>query len=299
MFLRIIKFSFAICALTMTTAQAARVIQSKNNKVLLDLEGATVTVGQDLFLLNAQNKRVALVKISQTKNGKAIGEITKGKSDGTEIVQINSGTAAPTQDAYAPAKSSAKSKTFYRGETNKASVVLSLMNNKMTTKQADGTLPVANTEDVGMKGSTIGITGVLDWYLQNNFSLRGTAGYEPFKATGAARFRSCDNLQSFDCTADISYLSGGGFIRYDFTKENILFWTALGGTLKFPMTKKTTALKMEDIKMTMTYGAALGVDYFLNPKYFIPISLEYQTFLKSDTVDANIIMLRAGYGMAL
>ncbi|MBC7419503.1 MAG: hypothetical protein H7328_02130 [Bdellovibrio sp.] len=305
MFLKTIKFSLVISSLlAVTQAQAARVIQSKNNKVMIELDGAQVSIGQDLFLLNAQNKKVGLIKILQIKNDKAVASLTKGKSDGTETVQISTAPSAavsPIQAATIPTvKPSAQNvKPFYRAETKKASIVLSMMSNSMTTKQADATMPTPNVEDVAMKGATFGITGALDWPIVNKFSLRGTAGYEPFKATGTAKFKSCDNLQSFDCTADITYLSGGGYIRYDFTKEHILFWTALGATLKYPVSKNTTALKMEDIKLTMTYGGALGLDYFVNLKYFVPVSLEYQAFLKSDTVDANIIILRAGFGMAL
>ncbi len=304
MFLKIIKLSSVALFLVAFSAQAARVVQSKNGKVLIDLDGAEVAVDQDLFLLNTQNKKVALVKILQVKNGKAIAAVTKGKADGTETLQLpltTTKSSAVTEEASTPTARADKNdkKVFYRSESKKASVVLSLMSNSMTTKQADGTLPSPNVEDVGMKGSTFGITGVLDWPVGRQVSLRGTAGYEPFKAAGTATYRSCDSLNSFECTANINYLSGGGYLRYDFMKAQVLFWVAAGGTIKFPMSKTTTALKQDDIKMTMTYGASAGLDYFINPKYFVPVSLEQQYFLKSDTVDANIMMLRAGFGMAL
>jgi hypothetical protein len=42
----------------------------------------------------------------------------------------------------------------------------------------------------------------------------------------------------------------------------------------------------------------MGLDYFVGNKNFIPVSLEYQLFLSSDTVSANAILFRAGYGWA-
>lgn len=297
--MQIIKLWWVAIFILGTSAQAARVIQSKNGKVMIDLEGDSVAANQSLFLLNAQNKKVALVKILQVKNGKAVAIITKGKSNGSEIVQTGGNTSAGNDESSYSAGSRNDKKAMYRAETKKASVVVNLMSNSMTTRQADDTLPTPNVEDVAMKGSSFGVTGVLDWPIGHQFSLRGTLGYEPFKAAGTAVRPSCGGATTTDCNADITYLSGGGFVRYDFMKAPLIFWVAGGGTLKFPMSKSTTALNPSDIKMTMTYGAAVGVDYFINPKYFVPVSIEQQYFLKSDTVDANIMILRGGFGMAL
>lgn len=272
---------------------AARVLQSKNGKVMIDLEGATVAINQNAVLVNAQNKRVAIVQVNQVKNGKAIATITKGQSQGNETVNF-----IAARSAEGPTTKESGSSQVYRTNSKKVSVVVSLISNTMTTKQADGSSPTPNVEDVAMKGSTFGVTGVLDWPVLSSVVLRGTFGYEPFKATGTALYTSCDNLTSKDCTADITYLSAGGYVRYDFTKTRTQFWGALGGTLKFPLAKSTTALKQDDIKMTMTYGAALGLDFFLSNKAFIPVSVEQQFFLKSDTVSASIFLMRIGYGQA-
>ena len=75
-----------------------------------------------------------------------------------------------------------------------------------------------------------------------------------------------------------------------------LVWVAFGGAAKFPLAKSTTALRADDVKMTFTVAGALGLDFFISNKNYIPVSLEYQLFPSSDTVSANSIMLRAGYG---
>lgn len=262
---------------------------------MIDLEGDTATANQNIILINAQNKKVAIAQITQVKNGKAIATVTKGQSQGNEKVSFGAGKASTPSVTK---ESGTDTNQVYRTSSKKMSVVVSLMSNSMTTKQSDAALPTPNTEDVSMKGSTFGVTGVLDWPVMPSIILRGTFGYEPFKASGTASRLVCDSLTSNNCSADITYLSGGGYLRYDFTKSRTQFWGAIGGTLKFPMSKTTTALKQEDIKMTMTYSLGLGLDYFLNNKTFIPVSIEQQMFLKSDTVSAAIMVIRVGYGQA-
>lgn len=295
MFTRISSSLIVLLALTLGfQANAAKVVQAKNGKVLIDLEGETANPNQNAVLINADNKRVAIVQISQVKNGKAIGTVTKGQAQGNEKVTL----IVPKSGTDTASSESSGGNQVYRTSSKKMSVVLSLMSNSMTTKQSNGAQPTPTTEDVSMKGSTFGVTGVVDWPFTSSLILRGTFGYEPFKATGTASSNMCDNLTSTNCTADITYLSAGGYARYDFTKSKTQFWAALGGTFKFPMSKSTTALKQDDIKMTMTYGAAGGLDFFLSNKTFIPVSLEQQFFLKSDTVSASIMLIRVGYGQA-
>ncbi len=295
MFLRITKFSLVLMMLVTSHAYAARVTQSKNNKVMIDLEGEEATIDQSIVLLNAQKKRVALGKILQVKNGKAVASITKGKAAGNETVQL--GAASSGQPTSADPRTSSKVRNMGRTSAKRGSVVLNFLNNSMSTLQSDSTLPTPNTETVAMKGTSFGVTGVLDWPIFKKVVLRGTLGYEPFTTTGTAKFNSCDNQLSKNCTANITYISTGGYVRYDFTQSDFVLWGGVGGTMKFPMAKSTTALRSDDIKMTMTYGAAFGMDYFLSKNYFIPASFELQYFLKSDTVDANIMLLRVGYGM--
>ncbi|MBC7742369.1 MAG: hypothetical protein H7061_09235, partial [Bdellovibrionaceae bacterium] len=56
MFTQIIKLSLMSLLIVGTSAEAARVVQSKNNKVMIDLEGEEATPQQDISLYNAKNK---------------------------------------------------------------------------------------------------------------------------------------------------------------------------------------------------------------------------------------------------
>lgn len=286
-------------ALQCTQAFAAKVLQVKNDKVMIDLEGAEAEVDQTVVLISPENKKVALAKIEKTKNGKAIALITKGKSQGNETVsfpaagKVNKST--DSTQAATPSESSSEgstSTTAYKTQSKRYSGLLTILSNTMVTKQTDGT----NTEDVSMKSSTFGISGAIDWPLLSYLTARGVVGYEPFKASGTSTYLSCNSLTSTNCTAEINYLTAGGYARFDLTKSRAQFWLGIGANMKFPLSKSTTALKQEDIKMTMTYGAALGMDFFINSKMFVPVSVEQQSFLKSDTVSASMLMVRAGFG---
>jgi hypothetical protein len=301
-FMQIIKIFLGLFFIS-NMAFAARVLQHKNGKILIDLEGEEASVDQKMLLINSAGKKVAIATITQIKGSRAIALINKGKSDGSETVRLagakaTSAKSSDSEDTPSPMTedSSSSSSDVYRLNGTKFSAVLTLAANSMSTKQTDGSNPTPNTEDVALKGSSLGFTGILDYPAAPWLVLRGTLGYEPFTVSGTSQFLSCDGLTSTECNADITYLSAGGYARFDLTRSRATAWLALGFTLKQPLSKKTTALLADDIKTTTTYALATGIDFFVSNKNFIPISAEYQLFQSSETVTANIILLRAGYG---
>jgi hypothetical protein len=76
------------------SALAAKISQVKNNKVMIELDGESASVGTEFFALNPQNKRVALVRVTQVKGGRAIGEIKKGTAKAGYLLQSKGGSAA-------------------------------------------------------------------------------------------------------------------------------------------------------------------------------------------------------------
>ncbi len=288
-------------------AFASSIIQVKGDKVLLSLDAdQTVTVGQKIAFKNAEGKTVCIAEITQAKGAKAIATIKKGKVSGNESLFLGKGSGTGSGSAAAPAEEApvasdaqagSSTKGVYRLNATKVALLLTVGMNNMTTKQADGS-PTPQTEDVPLVGNSFGLAGSLDYPLTNWLIFHGTLGYEPFNAEGTATIFGCDNLTSKTCNAMISYLSAGGFARFNFTKSKFQMWGGLGGTAKFPVSKTSTALKVDDIKLTITFGGAFGADWFISNKSFIPLSLEYQMFQSSDTVTASMILIRAGYGWA-
>ena len=273
----------------------ASILQSKNNRILISLDGDKLEIGQTILLKNTEDKVVAKAVIAQVKGEKAIATVKNGKVDGSETISLDNGAAA--SEEMSPDSYSKKTKSVYRLNAKKFALLLTVSLNNMVTKQADRNV-TPNIEDVTLAGTGIGLTGSFDYPLNSWLILRGTLGYEPFVASGSGNFLSCDNGTSRDCTASISYLSAGGYARVNLTHSQYQFWVAGGGTGKFPISKSSTALRTDDIKLTVTFGAAGGLDWFISTGSFVPVSLEYQLFQSSDTVTANQILFRAGYGWA-
>ncbi|MCC2678114.1 MAG: hypothetical protein K0R29_690 [Pseudobdellovibrio sp.] len=293
------KFFFLVILLASQFAFAVSILQVKNNRILLSMDGEKLEVGQSIVLNNSDGKEVAKAIITQAKGEKAIATIKSGKADGSETVVVGTGgTSTPVMEEEVAADSfSKKSKGNPRLNAKKFALLLTASMNNMSTKQADRSV-TPNIEDVKLTGMGIGLTGSFDYPLNTWLILRGTLGYEPFVAAGSGNFFSCDNGSSRDCTANISYLSAGGFARVNFTKSKFQLWGGAGSTGKFPISKSSTALRTDDIKLTVTFAVAGGADWFISNSSFVPLNFEYQMFQPSDTVTANQILLRGGYGWA-
>lgn len=293
---------------------SARVIKSNGNKILIDLEGKPFSVSQNIELFSSQKKRVGLARITAIKGSKAIAIIINGQVQGGEIVigsssatnlrptsssnhlsnspsNLSSNTAPPARDA----NSAGKFNKSTDSQARRWSLSGNYLSQSMSTKQIDASNP-STAETVNLKGTSFGLSGFYEQSLFNDIWLRAGLEYEPFTVSGTSKNLSCNNLTSKNCNAKITYLAASGFLRYNFNQSEWLFWIAGGGSFKLPLAKSSTALSESDIKMTLTYGLSLGIDYHLNNNKFIPIVIDQQFFPSSDTVTAATLALRVGYG---
>lgn len=282
-------------------SESAIVTQSKNGKVLIDNQRDEVESGQEYFLLNSEKKKVALVRISTVKEDKSVGLVIKGKSDGTETLLLKS-EASPADKVPRFQENTTNvdtnPTTTYRLQQKKISLLLNMLSSKMTALEADAQAPNPNVDSVQMTGSSIGVTGAYDRPISSWFEFRGTLGYEPFTVAGTSVITGCDAATSRDCMAEISYLSAGAYARFDIYKSRTSVWLAIGSLGKFPIAKKSTALKTEDLKLAGAYSLAVGLEYFVNNKIFIPFSVEQQYFFSTETVKADQLSIRIGLGIA-
>lgn len=286
--LAIILFFFSV------STHAIQILKIKENKILIDLESETASTDQFLYILNQAGKKIGLAKIIQIKGERAIAVVTKGTARDYNSAALLEMEINDDSESGKPKKAKTEP-TIYRPNAWKLSSVASWSISNMKTRRSDGTLPTPNQEDVMLTGSGFGVTGVLDFPFKK-IVLRGTLGYEPYVGSGTAQYLSCSSLTSTACNVNIQYLSAGGYIRYNLTNPANQFWVGVGATGKFPLGKSSSALRTDDIQSTMTYAIAGGMDYYLSTSRFIPFSVDYQIFLSSDTVSANLIILRGGYG---
>ncbi len=270
-------------------AEAASLMQIKNQKTLIDLEGHDASVDEVYDVVGAAGKS-GQVKIVQVKNGKAIGQIISGSVAVGQKLRTNLNVQSVPRTAR-------KKDIVIRHDLMQFSILGKLMMNTITTKQADNNA-LPRTETVTMNGTNIGVTAALDYPLSSQYTFRGQFGLEPVVVKGTAQYQSCNGRTSTDCNVSINYLAGAGYLRYDFIKSQNTLWGAIGGTVKFPMSKSSTALVSGDINMANTLGLMFGYDYNFDNKTYIPATFEYHySFNTSESVPAiNQIALQLGYG---
>lgn len=285
LFLFFILISFLISPL----AQTATLMQIKNQKTLISLEGLDAAVDEVYDVVGPAGKS-GQIKIVQVKNNKAIAQILSGSVAVGQKLRTNSNVQAASKTVH-------KKDIVIRHDLMKISVLGKLMMNTIITKQADANA-IPRTETVTMNGINFGVTGALDYPLSTQYTFRGQVGVESIAVKGTAQYLSCAGKLSRDCNVNINYLVGGGFLRYDFVKSENVIWGAIGGTLKMPISKSSTALRNDDINMANSLGLMFGYDYNFDNKTFIPLTFEYHySFNTSETVPAiNQIALQAGYG---
>ena len=295
-------FALAATLIFSTSVFAAKVTQVKGAKVLVDMEGDEYLAGEEFFLINpATSKKTAIVRIKQTKNGKAVAEIVKGKADVEYTLQAKSGGAAA-----APMSADVEDKPSHSGRNKKSSsgtlrapvdswgIVGEYMMITLSTSFSAGTPAQAAQAD--MKGSTFGAGGYYNHMFGSSFSLVGSAELQQFTAAGTANFAACAGATTADCSVNITYLSLYGLGRWYMITGGVNFWLGGGGGFLLALTKKSNVLKEEQISTNQVFSVALGAEYQLSRKNYIPFSFQYDMFPSSGSVKASMMSLKFGYG---
>lgn len=239
------------------SALAYQVLEIRNNKILVDLEGETVERG-DYFVTIPGAEFQGRAIIIVTRPGQAIGKLQDGNfTVGEQVKRI---VADPS----------------FKEEAIKISLQFKYLNNAISIKQKDASFPTPNEETVNMTDTSIGYFGVIDWPT-DLFLLRGSLGYEPVEVKGTAKFNSCSSKTSTNCTADINYIAASASIRYDYYRnKRLVTWVAARSAIKFPSNKNSTSLNKGAIGIANSVLLSTGADYLVTKQYFIPVGFEYR-----------------------
>lgn len=295
-----------------SAVNAANISKMKGAKVLILMDGSNFTEGEELYALNSNGKKSAIIKITQVKGEKAIGEITKGKAEeGFSVIPKSASAAGGTKTAAtesdhtdSESADSGSNKTFARRKKMAGGVLVGYSMNSMSlTAQyqpsASSALRSASTD---LKGSSFSIKGFGDYDIMPEVTIRGSIGLEPFDAKGDATTSSGQNIcgdgASSSCTVSFNYISFEGSIHYNFLTGKNRVWVGAGYAFMF------TASKSLNIPNLQTSGstnqmmlASVGADFGIGKKgHFIPVVAEYG-YIPGDNVKASAIYLRAGYGL--
>lgn len=273
------------------TAFAARVTQVKGNKVLIDLEGESLNVGDKYFVMIGGKKK-AVVTINKTSKAKAIATVDKGKPavNGTLAFAKagNGGGGGATASAD-------RSVSKHLGKKGKSWGLLGGYSmDSQTAKLTD--ITHTQFESTKMSGSGFSVLGFYDLPYSGPLSVTARGGIEMFSVTGTSANSYC-NGQVANCSTKITYLTLDALLRLNFMSGGTFTpWGGLGLGIYYPLSKTTNALS-PDIGMSTVGLLNLGFNYALSSTSYIQAYGEYGYFPSSPDVKTTIMGLKAGYGM--
>jgi hypothetical protein len=266
---------------------AADVIKVKGSSALIDLKGEPAVPGDLFYAVSSDGKKRAIVSITKVKGDKALGRITKGKAGPGMTLEPKS------PSALAPASRSAKNtptgQMYWGGMLG---VAMDKANVKVLWQSTGVGHTAGDTKEVAaLSGTSFSAMGLFDYSFTPQFWVRGFGGIENFNVSGPA---SCGEGNNSTCDSKIMYLNASAVARWLFMTGNIRPWAGAGVGVMFPLTKSSTAFDSDSIAGTQVILFQGGVDWFLSPKMYVPISLEYGLLPKSAQVEASWIEVRVG-----
>lgn len=278
-----------------TTIQAVQ-----DSKVLIDLEGASVEVGDEFFIIDAESKkRFGILRISQVKPNKALGVVLKGRANKGQALQAKARSSISAditpemiQKGTIPsAPSMASDGGYLRVLKSSFGVLGGLSSNEMAADVSYVTIGTVRT-NVEMKGNGLSIGGFYDYVVSTDIIARGYVGLDQFSVKGTSTDNACQ--KSNDCNAEILYLASYGHLKWYPMKTKMRPWVGAGLGYLLAVSKSSNALK--NVSSSQVMSLAGGLDIQRSRREYIPISLEYTMYPPSSTVKAASISIRAGWG---
>lgn len=283
-------FFIIIFFVSIRDAHAAKVSQVKGSKVLIDLDGDKMDIGDEFFTINTDGKKIGLIKISQTREGKAIGEISKGKAvAGNKLLQKNNNSTGSQAT-----KNSDRNSTTNNRNKNSAGIIIGYHMQNMTASYKGGA--ENKTYSLDMNGNNISYYGFYNYRYAPDISIElGLGLYKLNVATTISESVCIGGTKN--CFVDINYLNGSVLGKY-VMKMKHPFWFGAGVDFLMPTGKATTVLDKNNISFNQQFRLAAGMDlHIIGKSAYIPLQFDYSLFPPSAEVKASAISIRFGYGM--
>lgn len=313
----LIRIIAALAILSFSLTSAAAVVTSvKGDKALINLEGSETVVGEEFYLVNpTTNKKKAIIRIKQIKQGRAVADVLKGKAENGFTLQLKIDSAAghkAAEEEESPTPSSSRKKSPYATANSTRStagpqylkfakdswgIMAEYMNDTMVAEHSwvpTSGIPIPATAH--MTGSGFGFGGFYDYAYSNEIIFEGLGAIEQFNGAGASSEMSAGDC---NCNVKIQYLSGYGIAKYNFTEGHYRAWVGAGGGLLMTMSQSSNILVSGSNSINETYLLEVGVDIQLSRKNYIPLALQYEAFPSSPSVTASMIVLKAGWAWNL
>lgn len=278
-----------LLSLNPSTVFSQVISKVKDQKALLDLQGAPAQEGEEFFSLDSQGKKKSILKIKQIKGDKAVADVLKGKPEVGQTLQSRTGGSASADTAGA-SSTETSSATGKRKTGRTWGVLGGFAQDKM-----DASFSYLTTNyTANMTGNGFALTGFYDMPMSKDFILRGSAGLEQFVGAADMGVKVCDSGTSATCNVNIMYLSFYGQAKYNIISGRAKFWVAGGLGYLFAASKSSNVLKTDGLS-TYVIVPSIGADIPMGGG-FLPLAFDYIMFPDSTTVKANAMALRAGWG---
>lgn len=286
-------------------AQGASITQIKGSKALLDMSGTDdARSGDEFYALNSDGKKRAVLRITQSKKGKAIAEIVKGNPEVGQELQLKSAGPAMSRDVRESdmGESDRGDRSSYYGKVRKKTnggaygIFGEMINMTMTASFTAGAGAAARKVDAAMKGTSFGVLGFYDFPISRRFQIRASGGLEQLSASGSISNADCESGTSTTCSFSVTYLSVHGAAKFVTNPDGRMrfYLTGSYGFL-IAMAKSSNVIATSQISTNQIFGLGAGLEIPVGKDAFIPVALDYGLFPSSDTVKANLLFLRAGY----
>ncbi len=294
MLLRLTVLAMALQILFLSTvAWSAMVSATRGQQVLIVLEGLSVSIGDQFYLINpASQKKVGLVTIQQVKGPKAVAILSKGRAQMGFTLQTHPSNAANTKSTNSDSTSAPVALRPQYG------VLVGFMQNMMTsnisyTNEVGSLL----TSSVSMTGNGYSLGGFYDYILNPGLFFEGLIAYEQFDVSGSSSTPICSSSTS--CNAQINYLSLYGLLKWYLDPSPKRPWWIGGGLASmFALSKSATALNASDIQVSRALIFGGGMDFAISKNSYVPVILQYNLFPSSPTVSASSLILKTGFSFS-
>lgn len=246
----------------------------KGTKALIDISDLQhLKVGQSIHALNGKNKYSAILKIKQIKDGKAVAEIVKGRP-------LVGQTLAPIQKKISKNKASKEPQI-----QSHWGLLIGFNSNTLNYKSN-------STGDLKLSGSSNSFKGFFQEDLSNQISIRIGVGLENLLVNGTSNTATCN-----PCKANISSFAFDAMIRSSiFSSLTLKPWLGVGLGFLIPTSKSTNFMDASKISARQHFQIAIGGDYFIDKKQFIPLEIVSSISPKSSQYSTEQTLIRIGYG---
>lgn len=294
-----------------TPSFSAEVLKVKGAALLIDTAGDEIKVGQTYYLMT-NGKKKGIIKIVKLRPGQALAKLIKGKAlPAWTLRKRSTVTAAKIKKPKAPkpglskkSKSPKKRLSRRKKRNSKPSSFRERLSFGgaigLNQNSSDVSFPNDNPpRNDSYSGSSTSFEALLDYKVNDKFSIRSSLGIQNFEASGDSDNRNCldsNGASGQVCVVDLSYMNLDIWARYHFYEmSRFNFWAGAGlGILFVPEFNSTTALDEEDLSTTTLLQVGGGADIKITDKVSVPVWGEYGLFPSSDTVDMSAVSFYFG-----